>query len=526
MSIKVLIVDDEKLERVLIKKGFAWEEHGFEVIGEAQSGAEALAFMTSNRPDIVLTDINMPNIDGLEFIEKAKDEFSHYQTKYVIITGYRDFEYAQKALRLGVEDFLLKPINIQNINEVMLKLKEKMESDALEIQKIHQLKESADKNKLILRESFLQRLVENHISKPEAISKLQAYGYEELQKQSVCCNIQLDQGMDENVRKEYNLKVLDILDAMQIGFDVAFIHYLGNTIVYFSSVNYDAIIQAMNMVKDKVSHLLSMNVSIGISQVCTDYEGIHQAYQEAEKALNARMMLDEDRCVLYKDYLDCKQTVNLADMDWEDFIFSVQNGLEQQVDTFVDTYITEIRNSGNMDLQWLKFMTINILTKAESVLHKQGKSLSSLKELKRFDEDVDEIASIDEMEGVIRQTLQIIMEFNKNRTPKKGKHVIEQALEVIDAHIFDPEMSLSFVASKIFVNDSYLSRVFKQETGQALTAYVMKKRIDESIRLLNTTNLKVYEIAEHIGISNAHYFSICFKKQMGMTIKQYKESRE
>ena len=526
MSIKILIVDDEKLERVLIHKGFAWKKHGFEVIGEAQSGAEALDFMSIHRPDIVLTDINMPDIDGLEFIEKAKEEFNHYRTKYVIITGYRDFEYAQRAVRLGVEDFLLKPINIQNVNEVMLKLKEKMESDALEIQKIHRLKESINKNKKILWESFLQRLVENHISKQEAQNKLESYGYVHLLKQCVCCNIQMEQSMDDGTRQEYNQKILDILDAMHIEPEIAFVHYLGNTIVYFTKAKYEEIIQLMNMVKHKVGHLLSVHVNIGISQMCSGYEGIHQAFRESEKALNARMMLAEDRSILYKDYVECKQTVNLADMNWEDFLFSVENGLEQQVDTFVDTYILQIKKTGNVDLQWLKFMTINILTKAEPILHKQGKSMSSLKELKNFDQDVERIYSIQDMENIIRKTLWIMIEANKNLKPKKGKQVIEEALNVIDKYIFNPEMGLSFVASKIFVNDSYLSRVFKQETGQALTSYVMKKRIDESIRLLNTSDLKVYEIAERIGITNAHYFSISFKKQMGMTVKQYKESRE
>ncbi len=526
MSIKVLIVDDEKLERVLIKKGFAWEEHGFEIIGEAETGSKALELMALTRPDIVLTDINMPNINGLEFIEKAQKEFKDYGTKFVIITGYRDFEYAQKAVRLGVEDFLLKPINIQNISDVMQTLKQKMETDALEIQKIDQLKASVDQNKEILRQSFLQRLVENHVAKSEAKTKLDTYGYSNLIGQCVCCIVQLDQSLDEEQQKNYHYKILDIIEAMQLDEEIAFIHYLGNLILYFSLPNYELIVQRMNMVRDKVGHLLNTKVDVGISQMCKGYEGIHQAYQEANKALHARMMLDEARCILYEDYLRCKQTVNIAAMDWDDFLFSVQNGLEPQVEAFVDNYIQQIRESGNQDLQWLKFMTINILTKAEPVLHKHGKSLATLGKYHDFDQRVDNIETIAMMEVIIRDTLKAMMEYNKRLKPKKGKQVIEQALEVIEADIYDPQMGLAYVAGKIYVNDSYLSRVFKQETGQSLTAYIMKKRIDESIRLLNTTDLKVYEIAERIGINNAHYFSICFKKQIGMTVKQYKESRE
>ncbi len=134
---------------------------------------------------------------------------------------------------------------------------------------------------------------------------------------------------------------------MQLDEEIAFIHYLGNLILYFSLPNYELIVQRMNMVRDKVGHLLNTKVDVGISQMCKGYEGIHQAYQEANKALHARMMLDEARCILYEDYLRCKQTVNIAAMDWDDFLFSVQNGLEPQVEAFVDNYIQQIRESGN-----------------------------------------------------------------------------------------------------------------------------------------------------------------------------------
>ena len=120
--LNVLLVDDEKLERVLIRKGYKWEENGFKIVGEAASGKEALEYINYHEVDIVVTDINMPGMDGLQFTEALLK--AHPKCRVVIVTGFREFEYARKAINLGVDEFLLKPINIKEISEVMAKLKE------------------------------------------------------------------------------------------------------------------------------------------------------------------------------------------------------------------------------------------------------------------------------------------------------------------------------------------------------------------------------------------------------------------
>ena len=121
MKLKVLLVDDEKLERILIRKGFPWEENGFEIIGEAESGRDALEFIRTRRPDLVLTDISMANTDGLEFTERLMEKFPGIHV--VMITGYREFDYARQAVKLGVDDFLLKPINVTEVGKVVEKIK-------------------------------------------------------------------------------------------------------------------------------------------------------------------------------------------------------------------------------------------------------------------------------------------------------------------------------------------------------------------------------------------------------------------
>ncbi len=158
MEIKVLIVDDEKLERVLIKRGFPWEDYGFSVIGEVSSGTEALEFIKYRKPELVLTDINMPHMDGLELAEhiSALDESIHV----IMITGYREFEYARRAVKLGVEDFLLKPIDMNELMEIALKIRGKIIKEKARRKEVEMLKQSVSADQDIIMESFFQRLVE------------------------------------------------------------------------------------------------------------------------------------------------------------------------------------------------------------------------------------------------------------------------------------------------------------------------------------------------------------------------------
>ena len=263
MKLKVLIVDDEKLERVLIEKGFSWEEHGFTLIGEASNGEEALAKMADNPPNIVFTDINMPKMNGLSFTEQVKIKFP--KCRIVIITGYREFEYARQAVRLGVTDFLLKPVNMEEISLIALRLKEEFE------------------------------------------------------------------------KEENETQLKDVLDS------------------------------------------------------------------------------------------------------------------HEHIKKLVTSYIDREQNSH-----------------------------------------------------------------------KKDSPMIAEAISFIESHLTEKGLSLKQVATAIFVNESYLSRSFKQETGESLIEYITKRRIEESIILLNTTDLKVYEIADQTGFADPHYFSICFKKLVGKTVKEFK----
>ncbi len=521
MQIKVLIVDDEKLERVLIKKGFPWEDHGFSVIGEAASGMEALEFIKHRKPELVLTDISMPHMDGLELAEhiSALDENVHV----IMITGYREFEYARRAVKLGVEDFLLKPINMNELKEITLKIREKIIKKKNHQQEVELLKQSISADQDILMESFFQRLVEKRAGKEETEKKLLAYGCEALMEACCCLNIHIKEDTKGDDDGRLHKKAMDLLGKNPIAGTISFLHYMKNIVLFCTgeSLKHSGEIARQIHLNLAENHIVS---TIGISCSNIGYEGIRRAFVQSENALSASVLLGGNRVITYEEYLRVmEKNPDKLVFDWEDFLFSLTNGIGDRVSEALEDYVNGIRNSRVTEVEYLRLMTMDLMSKAGNTLNKYGDSLEQLIGEEPLYESIRSIQTVEECRRFLERYIPVILNYHNSKKARQGNKAVNEALEYINKNFCDPGLSLKTVASVVYSNESYLSRVFKKEVGQSLIEYVMKKRIEESIRLLNTTDLKVYEIAEKVGFRDSHYFSICFKKHVGVTVKEFKQ---
>lgn len=526
MRMRVLLVDDEKLERVLIRKGYAWEENGFEIIGEASSGEEALEFFDIEEPDIVLTDINMPFMDGLILTEKIRQRST--RCRVVIITGYREFDYARRACQLGVKDFILKPVNINDIATTIENIKEELKLEEGYHLEYKKLKETASENQDIVIESFLQRLVENRIEEEVAKYKLSMYNFEGLINNSICINIRpfiTDKLKDEEIL-EYSKNILNLIQKNKYQNSVSFIHYLCNVILYLYGDEVEQVHHIAQKLKQQINQELNLSVDMGISLIESGYKGISKTYRQSTKAISASVIIGRNCCITYEEYAKIKKDdTSNTDINWQDFEFNVENCFENKVEEYINDFTIAIKKAGVTDTGYLKLMAMNMLSKAATVLTKHGKSLGQLVGEEYLYEEVSKIETVVEMNTCLKKIIKQILEYSDSMRTKKSNKLIDQALDYIEKHLYEQSLTLKTIASKVYVNESYLSRIFKQEMGESLIEYITRKRIEQSIILLNTTDLKAYEIAEQIGISDPHYFSICFKKQVGVTIKEYKKPK-
>ncbi len=524
MKLKVLLVDDEKLERILIRKGFPWEENGFEIIGEAESGRDALEFIRTRRPDLVLTDISMANMDGLEFTERLMEKFPGIHV--VMITGYREFDYARQAVKLGVDDFLLKPINVTEVGKVV----EKIKAEIFQKREVLKEKEEWEKRKNegedILRESFLQRLIENRIPEKEVLKKLSVYGCSALEENSCCMLLGVKE--EEKKSRKNRDKLMEILKEKEFSDCICFLHYMGSIVLLFMKGEETYARECAEEIL-RIAREEKLEVTIGISRNKQGIPGISRSFEEAGNVHSASVILGQNRILTYQDYEPVmEQGQAFLDFPWEDFTFSLKNGMEEKVCDMVDSYVEMMRNSKKMDVDFLKLMVMNMISKESSTMNKYGTNLFQTVGEDGLVQEILSLRTIDDCRRLLQKSAEWVLKFHeqKSRAVRQENRVVAQAVKYIEENFSDPDMSLKQAADAVFSNASYLSRMLKKETGENLTDYVTKKRIEKSIELLNTTDMRVYEIAEKVGFRDPHYFSISFRKQMGVTIKEFRSRNQ
>lgn len=468
-------------------------------------------------PEIVLTDINMPKMNGLQMAERLReaDENCHI----VIITKCREFEYARQAVRIGVEDFLLKPVDMEELGGIILRIREKVLAERQKERQQEAWREYVSKD--IVRESFYQRLVEGRVEIETARQQLEWYQAGGLLNGFYAVNIQLQ---DMELLEDPGDMARKIQMLLQSEFKPAlsFVHYTFHVLAFFEEMRFEEELGAC--IQECLRERLYVETNLGISGRQTGVDGIARAYRETGKALSAVVVFGMGSCVTYAEYQAIEtENENETDINWSEFVSAVENGRTERVDDFVREYTEKIRLAGVLNVEYLRLMTMNMILRAEAALNLYGKSTAEVLGERPLYMEISRIHTTDEMRELLLRVMRRITDFHRGIYGKKGNRIIEQAAAYIERNMKDPELSLKRVAAAVFANESYLSRIFKREMGESMIEYITRKRIAESVRLLNTSNLKVYEIAEQVGFRDPHYFSICFKKQMGVTVKEFRQ---
>lgn len=398
--IKVLIVDDEHLVRNLLKKRIDWNSMGMEIIGEASSAEDAIVLTDEYSPDLVFTDICMANIDGIQFADYIINK--HPNIKVVVISGYDDFNFAQRSIQAGIKDYILKPIDDETVRNTALKMKKEIEEERLAFSEYNSLKKQLIENRAFFVERLLNRM------------------------------IQPDINIDEI---ESQMKYLEFFFSDNI-FQVAVIE-----IVF---------IQQEDEAKD------------------------------IERIVHMTRILDK-----LKEYFE---------KDVHSFVFFDMN--------YRITIINNART--NVLEEVIESIKANILN-GEKCLYSIGIGNKKIN-----------------MENIEMSYKEALKTLNPPKAKKPNK-LIDDITKYIRENLGNSELSLVKIAHVFFVNSSYLSRVFKKETGINLMDYLIRLRIEEAIILLRDTELMAYEIGEKVGIPDSSYFSTCFKKHTGLSVSEYKK---
>ncbi|PLS03732.1 response regulator transcription factor [Neobacillus cucumis] len=524
---RVVLVDDEEIVREGIRNRIPWGELGFELIGTTENGQEALHMIQSNQVDLLITDISMPIMDGLALTEKVKTIFP--SIKVIILSGYDQFEYAQNAIKLGVQDYILKPITSKEMKTLLLDVKKTLDEEMSGKAYLESLRRQVKESLPLLKERFLNQLISFPVSDEEFG---RSCSYLSIPLSTPSCMVLLidfdsmDHGFEETQLLQFAILNLSVEWFRGREEMIAFSNRHGQTVILMSCLNeqhaQELAFSISKEIQEVIQAKLKTAVTIGISNLASQAKDIHVCYQEALAALEYRFILGKNQVIHISD-MEKKQSVFSQPLDLEKkLLTNIKVGSIEETHQLIDSIFSYLEKSGlnRCKLYIMELLVMINKTFYELGLEAQpfwGESLGPMTEFHQY-KTMNEIK--DWLKSVCKDANLLISE----KRTSSVKQQVEQAKQYILDHYADSSISLSTICKYLHVSVSYFSLTFKKETGETFVEYLTKFRLEKAKQLLRGTDYKTYEIAEMAGYSDPQYFSTVFKKQVGVSPKDYRSS--
>ena len=520
---KVMVVDDELWGRKSISKMISELSLDIEVIAEAKHGKEALKLIEISKPHIIVTDMNMPVMDGLQLIEYLH---THYiDIRVIVISGYSEFEYLKAAIRYQACEYLLKPVSLVELRSSMVKATESSRSyRSIQQQK----KETKDLFKL-KRGVFLQNITSQRITNKSDIDQqaveLQildtARGYrlvvmmfrqfQETARTKFHGNADLLMFSIENILHEV---VKDELALIYKSDDRMKICLILDNALYENGRMAEWILTFHNAVQ----RMLKLEVRLGISPVSGTLGELPEAFRASNKAIDHQGLHDTGCLVsLAEDTAEHQGTGVLMLFDLQAIRKAIASGNVKDSRNLLNDYMQRVDRSTSITIGGIHQELARIMEVVVSEL----KGMASVRPMVFDSRSITGIMDGKEVCLLISQWMAAIEEYGTNRKESESVHSIQQIVTFLDNHYFE-DVSLIDVATRFHMDPSYLSKLFKMVTFENFIEYVTRKRIEKACELLRFSDRKIIEISELVGYENQRYFSQVFKKNTGQTPSEYR----
>lgn len=521
--IKLMIVDDEPIFREYMRTSFDFESYGFTICCEAKNGEDALVKAAECDPDVVLTDINMPLMDGLELSEKLLQ--INPDLGIVLITGHSEFEYAKKAVKIGVSDYILKPFEKEELMLTLLKLKDH----------IYQTVETSDiHTKNQVKQSLMMSLLNQEIKpKPTLIDELKDYGLSRYSDTYIVATLSIDnideKWQDPEEKMLWRFAVTNILNELMDmdSHHHSFYDYEGNIVSLLEmdegSLEYDA--SYLNRLKTLINNYLDFSVTLGVGSVHSSIEGIRKSYQESITALNAKFMLGTNKAIHYKDLTDKNQDISFYNATTHEQLLHHLRRLDSLAsDKLLRDLFMEVKHR-QLSQDYIHMIYMSMISILLSYVAQSGKPVEDVLG-KDFTPQrcLGDKKTIDQWESEVLKLYSETIVFLSSHATSRSATVASSACDYIRDHYHDNSLTVTAVAAAQFINQTYLRSMFKEEMGFTVSDYITKIRMERAKELLGEKKYLLADIAEQVGYADASYFSKSFKKFFGISPSHYERS--
>jgi two-component system response regulator YesN len=529
--INMMIVDDEERARTGIRTLIDWSSHGIAIVAEARDGAEALELLQVHHVDILLTDIRMPEMDGLTLIEKVASEYPHI--KCVIMSGYDEFAYAKRALAIGASDYLLKPSRTQEILETVLKLIAVIEAERKQEKTLEQLKAGFRESFPLLKEKTLSRLVlTDNPPYERLLSNLRINGLEFPHLFFGVIVLQIDNfhAMQQKYHNEdielfkYCLKNI-AEETLSAAFRCAAFEHQDDMILILNTeewIGTETLFPHVENVQRNIHNYLKFTVSVGIGSFDKSVAHLRTSYLEAIQALDARYYMGSEKIVDYTESVDGDPAQTSYPLSQEKAILqAVITGDREEILARLKEFNEALKPESSSKEHVLNSTVALFFALYRFCIEK------NLNTNEVFGQDLTELMHIlshSSMEYILQVLSDTLLKISEQLNVKKNSNKLFQSvLEYIQKN-YHKDISRETVAREVFITPGYLSLLFKQELKTNFLEYLHKIRIDRACELLRDRSLKLSDIAHDVGYNDEKYFFQVFKKYTGMTPSQYRNN--
>lgn len=531
---KVFLVEDEIVIREGIKNKIPWQEEGFLIVGDESDGELAYPMIIREQPDILITDIKMPFMDGLELSKLVKREMP--QLKIIIISGYSDFGYAQQAIDIGVSEYMLKPVTPLKLFTAVKNAAAAIEKERKEKQLLEQYQTLVYQNQGEKRKEFFNRLVSGRMSLSQIIEQEEELGINMVA--SVFCVMLFQLKVQEDMYEYSNEVVLceaKIVQALrefpnvkvfERGMDGWAFILLGENEIQINALTQELCNLLIYVCEDKVRYFG------GTGRCVHRVRDIQKSFLDANKAFSLRYFESRSQFLSYNDVSNIKaqmgNRINVSELNLdkldrsllEDFL---KRGTQHDVDEFVNSYFDGL---GSVAMSSTIFRHYVIMD-GYSAIMKFLKTLQCPQEkidisMMSLNSVSDQLTNLEGFKKFYKTILKEAIDLRNKNSQKRYATLIEQAKEYMKLNYAMSDLTLDKVASTVNVSPNYFSSLFNQETGMTFIEYLTDIRMEKAKDYLRCSSKKITEIGFLVGYLDSHYFSYIFRKTQNCTPSEYR----
>lgn len=524
-----MLVDDEPEIREGMKEIINWEASGFQLVAEADNGLDALQLAEQTRPDLVITDVRMNFLDGLEMVERMRAFLPMAQ--FIVLSGYDEFEYTRKSIQIKVTDYVLKPVSSAEFTTVLERAKRALDEEHMKHNSVQVMNRIFSDSLPILREQLLCSLMTEGMDEVGMRSSAARYGLELDADQYVVAALRISQGGgnalagdEELVRLAVERIVREVLTGR---FSCHVFNFNGRVTVLTllkAEQSMSELLALLETVTTVVRDILGVSVTAGVGEPCGQLSGIPESAAQALAAFDHWAFLDDSQVIYIRDLKPWNGArITMDPQTLSQLSAAIRARQKPEIERSVHALVGRLRGAQIPFSVYQTYMLEALMAVIHTARDMQVEMDISRGTSESWIRDFLEARELDEAEEMLILLCIRVGDAIGALRRESGQRIAQQALDFIDQHLSEPSLSIERVCEELKVSPAYFRTLIKRETGQTFHQYLTAHRMNRAMELLRIKDLKTAEIAQRCGLGEASYFSYSFKKYFGVSPSQVRK---